>query len=813
MAETLYSIPVASIKMRWKEPYVTDGLNKKTAVAVPRGCYRGFGLAYDDITPGGNYMVKLAGDPTQGDHVAVYETDLNHHSLLVRWDVGDQLLNLNLPALLGNTVVIALFATYVVGATTTAEVRAYTLAQYNAAAEKAELIVLGTVAVPAAPAPIPATDITHTRRMEPWSELAPGAVFWSPLLKNSSFEWGVTGETADAGEFKEGLVPFWGLQTYMGAGTASLGSTDAYPANSGSRCVLFKTTTGAAVVSQVGVGQDVGAPVEVGKKVRVRFYVNVLQAMTGGSAAIYVTFWDKTGAIPGGTPVQISVDLSAITGGWVEYDETFEVPTGCAYIKNIAFVFFSGSFAAAADSVLVDDFQAWVETGDPLKAFEFAEKVNQPLWAKPLFIGQWSGFPAFSRLAAQLRFFEASPSGEGDLIITSRDEDPAVLPPRLTQKGRMQLGEGLLSSLTDSLKARIAAKSSTSAIGSRTLIYEGQRSDAGTNGVVRIYLTTATPADLEITTNARWDGAQWNRDVVANSFRYTFGGGSFDGYTVETYLSTDASPWAVWRVSQRSGAGYGISGIELGEGWLDTAANADSPRELAFRATTVVSDRTMISMLAGQAGTGNPYAVCVYRGENISLGEVYELAFNCTWVNSTSKWKQTNTLGSNSTVFRFHEYGFQILSVSGSHPVDWDELSWDNNLKFLGLNPISSIPYTNTVTQLNPCKAWGLIDDTASGGPFLQDGFNISSVSVTATEIKVTFATPMATALAGLFSVTVANWIRNPASRGRNVIVKQSTASWVEFEVVNTTTGALIDPSAEETKFSFAVHARQNSFP
>lgn len=818
MAETLQSIPATFIKMKWKEPYVTDGLNKKTAVAMPRGVYRGFKLEYDDVTPGGDWYIKMAGDGTYGDHVAVYETGINHHSLLVRWDIGDQLLDLNFPALLGQTCVIALYATYVVGSTTTAEIRAYTLAQYNVAAEKNELIVLGTVNVPAgpAPAPIPASDITHDRRVEPWSQVAPGAVFWSPVVRNGGFEWGEDGETCEVGESKRGLVPFWWLQTFMSAGNMSVGPSTSYSHSDG-KSLLFKPVGGACTVNQVSVAQYIGMPVTAGKKIRARFYINVLQAMAGGQAWFLLQFLDKDGNTPAGTPIIIYPTVSAITGGWVEYDQTFEIPVGCTELVSVGFVLLNpGAFAAAVDSIALDDVQVWVQTEDPMNAFPFAEQISQAVWADTVFVGNWSGVPAFSRLAAQLRFNPTSPSGEGELILTSRDEDPSILPPRFTARGRLQLGEGLLSTLADTLKPRIAARGSTTAVGSRTLIYEGERSDAGTNGKLRVYLTTADfRADLEITTNAWWDGAQWNRDIGTNSYRYLFGAGSSDGYIVHNHPSTDPAPWldTAWRLVQRSGASWGVCGIELGSGWLDTAANASGPREFVFRADTVTTVRTMIAMLAGEVSTGNPYSVCIYRAEDgFGSTEYYELAFNCTWDEATSKWHQSNGGGHSSTVFRFQELGFLILSVAGAHPVDWDEFSWDTSLKFYGLNPTPSLPYTNTVTLLNPCKAWGLIDDTTTG-PYLQDGFNISLVSVTATEIKVTFATPMATAQAGAFCVTVANWYRNANSRLRNVIVKQSTASWVEFEVVNTATGALINPSTEDTKFSFAVHARQNSFP
>ena len=31
-------------KIRWREPYVSEGLNRKFAGVIPRGIYRGFGI-------------------------------------------------------------------------------------------------------------------------------------------------------------------------------------------------------------------------------------------------------------------------------------------------------------------------------------------------------------------------------------------------------------------------------------------------------------------------------------------------------------------------------------------------------------------------------------------------------------------------------------------------------------------------------------------------------------------------------------------------------------------------------------------------
>ena len=131
--------------MRFKQPFATEGLNKKLAVATPPGIYRGFRLRHD-VTAGKDRVVEVVADPTDSDHVAVYQTTTGF-SLTIRRTGGD--FDLDLSDYTSQRVFITIFASYALGATTAAVFRTYTEAEFDAAAEKDELLVLGAVDVPA----------------------------------------------------------------------------------------------------------------------------------------------------------------------------------------------------------------------------------------------------------------------------------------------------------------------------------------------------------------------------------------------------------------------------------------------------------------------------------------------------------------------------------------------------------------------------------------------------------------------------------------------------------------------------------------
>jgi len=170
----------STVRMRWREPYVTEGINRKFLGSVPRGIYRGFRLTTDAAA----MTVKVLSDSTDSDHLAVYEST-SGYSTTVRRTGGD--FTVSLAAYPSTVVYLAIYTVYSTATTTASVLRIYTEAEYLVAGEKPDLVVLGRVSVPAAGV-IADTSITTVDRVEPWREVAPGAVNWVPLVRGGRMD-------------------------------------------------------------------------------------------------------------------------------------------------------------------------------------------------------------------------------------------------------------------------------------------------------------------------------------------------------------------------------------------------------------------------------------------------------------------------------------------------------------------------------------------------------------------------------------------------------------------------------------------------
>lgn len=128
-----------SVKVRWKQPYVTEGLNQK-ALSQPKGVVVGFNVVADNTT----LVVSVAPDPTTGLSVAnVVETTGGKYNVTVMLDAA---VAVNLTAQAGTTCYVTLDAQYSVGATSAAQIKVVDEAELSA---NTDLVVLAKVAVPA----------------------------------------------------------------------------------------------------------------------------------------------------------------------------------------------------------------------------------------------------------------------------------------------------------------------------------------------------------------------------------------------------------------------------------------------------------------------------------------------------------------------------------------------------------------------------------------------------------------------------------------------------------------------------------------
>ena len=324
------------VKVRWKETFLTEGLNSKFAGIVPRGIHRGFRLA----TSATNLTVTVTADTLGGDHVAQYLTTAGQALTLRR--VGG---NFSLLLAASSTLVIALYATYSTYATTTAEVRSYTLAEFNALSLSArtELVVLGTVTTPGSGV-IPAASITHDRRVNAWAERGPEASDWQPLLMDSTFDLSELGA----------ISPAWFASAGANATWATINTDPA-----GERALQY-TSGSASTLSNIALAQALHTPVEAGQDLYCRVSVKNLQSGTG-TVTLKPLFTDSAGA--GVTEYDVMTIISAASGvdsSYVTYEKVFRVPVGAVNLQRMSLagsMTYAGSFTP---SILIKDLQVWL---------------------------------------------------------------------------------------------------------------------------------------------------------------------------------------------------------------------------------------------------------------------------------------------------------------------------------------------------------------------------------------------------------------------------------------------------------------------
>ena len=211
MAEVTLSttVDLALIKMKWKEVYVSEGLNRKMVPSQPAGIYQGLRIIENLGSP---RQVELSPDADTNFHMAVYQSTTNFS--MTYWDRAGTaiILDLSDAALDSTDVVIAMEIDYTIGAATTADWMAFPVTDYDAlpASRKDELIVLGTVAVPASATNITTAMISFDRVTMAWRNIKKGAISWSPLVRNGGFE------QADEGTSN---IWYWTASASPGTGT------------------------------------------------------------------------------------------------------------------------------------------------------------------------------------------------------------------------------------------------------------------------------------------------------------------------------------------------------------------------------------------------------------------------------------------------------------------------------------------------------------------------------------------------------------------------------------------------------------------
>jgi len=553
MAEVTLStvVNLALVKMKWKEQYVSEGLNRKVAPSQPPGVYQGLRLTENISSP---RQVEISPDADTNYHMAVYQSTTGYS--LTYWDIAGTsiILDLSSASLDSQDVVVGLEMDYTIGVDTTAVWMAFPVADWDAlpAARKNEIIVLGTIAVPAAATNITTAMISFDRATYAWRSLSKGALAWSPLARNGDFEQAEDG-TAN--------VWYWTLLAAAGtgAGTALVTSTD--PDRNSLALTLACTSTGSATFSAT---QNVGIPVTPTQLGMVKLSKKNLLVPSAGSIDIDLIFSDDTGA--DSTTVSVNVDGGVVDGVYSEVLSIFEVPAGVTALSRIV-IGGTPTYGSVADAIHIDDVQVWIETEGQRNDLQHGvsgdlEVMGRISMREPGALYSALSFEAsYDSVANSLNIDDRD--GSGGLTVDINGDLSAIdIDATSVTADVATVGAGLIGNEVDADLARVTAAAGVAAGIEYTLMWESI--PAGSQGY-RQYVSNS--GAIVETVNAKWNNTTnlWTHDQTgADALKTTK---SIIGMLIERRTTT-AGTWndAQWDASNIDNTSDPLTKIFLSDG-------------------------------------------------------------------------------------------------------------------------------------------------------------------------------------------------------------------------------------------------------
>ena len=536
-----------NIKTRWREPFASEALNKKSLGVIPPGAYRGLLLVTEGATP---LTVTVTADTTTSDHVAVAETS-NGFSLSYINAGGDFDLLLDNASLLSEEVVVTLHLTHKTGADAAGYFIAYTAAEFDALSASARdaLVVLGTVDVPASGI-IPAADVTGTRRSLPFQRRTSGATPWTPLVRNGSFD---VGDTA-AGHAR-GIL-YW-HRTESSVFDWDYSTTDAVSAGQSLALTVNTSSTVFTAIMRHRLGAEV-PEVPAGRQVRVAFQKKQLIIPTAGTVDIILLFKDSAGTTS--ETVVVSLDVTGIDASFVAVEKTITIPSGMVALDHARIKFDGANFPSTGEAFLFDDFQIWLEP-DPTGLLAERSRQGAMVDANVVNIRGEDAEKDFSTALAQLDF-------DGTNLTVKNPQTSA--PAGIDVEGRGILGTGLLATIAQAEIPRVQAPASVFAGVELTIMWESIPSGQAGH---RFYV--GSDGGCVRTFNAVYDNTtgKWSRDDDAVDSTGVFE--DAQGITVKRQFAAAGTwfelGWALVRVvSDRTGYRSGRVS-EIRAEWIDSA--------------------------------------------------------------------------------------------------------------------------------------------------------------------------------------------------------------------------------------------------
>jgi len=379
MATNIYNFSSDDIKMRYLEPSLTEGINSKFDVLVPKGIYRGFRII-EGLT---SLTVRISTDDIHNDSIANVKSTDNYSISVKKYAT----FTVDLAAFAGTDVVVGIVGTYVVGPTTTSNINIYTTTEYDALSEanKNLIVVLGTVSVPGSGL-ITSTNISLSRRDSAWASIAREALLPSLIVKNSSFE--LSPNTSLTG-YK---LPNWITEIEEGVAEWVTSTTEA---NSGAKSLSLTVTDFSSSTVAAHLYQYINMPVYVGQYLKLNLYLNVaIAADTAGE--VFIEFGDQAGDVLSTDTTILAID--AVTTGFELIDISFIVPANATHIKRIGIHVPYVTYAANGEVFYLDDFDIFSETIDASKLNNFQNKIDSITTSAGLFYDPTSNFSQIGTL-------------------------------------------------------------------------------------------------------------------------------------------------------------------------------------------------------------------------------------------------------------------------------------------------------------------------------------------------------------------------------------------------------------------------------
>lgn len=727
MPTTLANPGDSIAQMRFKEPYVSQGLNKKLFGLVGAGVVRGGKLQ----TTGAGFGINIVPDSIEGDSIYSYQ-DVNDLQFTVR---QEGTVALDLTANAGTTVYVCLYVGYTIGATTVVEWRSYTDAELFTApvAEAAFVIILGRVVVPGV-GPIPAANVTPIARRVAWDDRAPGG--WHQIAKNGSFERAVGA----------GFSSFFGIEHWMGTGFGTpnyrISTTAPY---SGTREFQLEQPA-PGVVNERLLSQTAKVPVVAGQYVRarVRLRGNVWAGVAGGGhQGVALKFYTNEGVLV--STVWIENNALSGTFGYTLVDGTVAVPATAVWMRLHVGIHNNGAVLNAG-SLYFDDVKCWVESDHPIEDVFDQNYLGDTRAFEVLSVGPGDfDTPApvtmdeyVDRTIQLLKFGQiAGPPVLERLAFLARTLAPFQLS---LVAGQLQSG-GFSAAQYDIARLMTEWTSSGGVAVLYTLIWEIGDSSPTVNKI-RFYARhgqIAGPAeagDLNITINARWDGVDWNKDdTTRKAFRIrmnaqedvtgTTGGISF------FYVNESTNTWldADWQQTMNFGSG----GSEL-----EDAA-------ITFTVPSGFGGALMTAMSGNVTGQGDFHIL-----QRISDGALV-ISHNADFDPVGALWNYDVGTGASRIVLV--DDIVRIEKFTGAGPT-WAEAAWVTDFEFgthATAGPFMFVRSAGADLVTDPFgpnrlfadmipKFWATVLISPAGTAALTSGMNVASVAVLGSGLlRITF--------------------------------------------------------------------------